>query len=92
MPNEHRHAFLSFMAAGAIGPLFADWLVRALVCALIGLVFNLLADWLRPAVARHGRHLAGGPVTNKPPPLVPPSADRTQRNATVTVEPEPDDE
>lgn len=60
------HTILAALFAGALGPIFDHWLVRYLLCAAIGLAFSLLADWLRPTVARHGRRVAGERATDPP--------------------------
>lgn len=70
MNDESHHGFHSLCAAlcaGTIGPLLDHWLMRYLLCAAIGLAFSLLADWLRPAVARHGRRVAGERTSEQPP-------------------------
>jgi len=66
------HSLFAALCAGVLGPIFDHWLMRYVVCAAIGLLFSLVADWLRPAVARHGRKVAGERPTD------PPSGDRKE--------------
>ena len=88
--NYGTHSLFAALAAGMLGPIIDHWIMRYLICALIGLCVSLIADWLRPTVARHGRKVAG--ERPSAPPTVPTKPAMPEKAAKLPEIPAEDDD